>query len=911
MLYGRVDEQAAIRALVDAARTGRSGGLVLRGESGIGKSALLSWAAGYAEETGLRTLRVTGLEAEADLAFAGLVQLLWPVQDRIGVLPRPQADALRAVLAPPQDGQPGGPDRFLTGLAVLTLLAEVAVDGPLLCLVDDAHWLDQASADALRFAARRLNAEGVAMLFGAREEGFAATGLPELRPSRLSPQDAALLLADRKLAPSSREQVIEESAGNPLALIEFAAARRSHHFAAGPMPVSDRVLASFRSRIALLPERTRLMMLTAAAEGRGHLPTLLGAAGALDVGLEDLAEAEQAGLVDVTANVVTFRHPLIATAAYHGAALARRIAVHEALAGAATDDDCRARHLAAATTKTDERVAEVIARAAERARARTAYAAAAGLYEQAARLTPHPRSRAGRLGEAARLALSAGHPKQAADLVDQAERLVDDPESLAELAPVRAAVEFEVGERRLAARVLVERSAPADPEQAAAMLRTSAGYGWFYGDRDAILAAAERLRELGLCDPMVAGMAALVQDDYARGLPLLTEFVAATPRPAPDFLAGTARPGAVPGAVPGAAAWAGHPAGGLTMAWGAFCAMIIGDDTASAELAEAEIGRCRRHGLVGTLPQVLQDLAGVQVQAGLHRDAEMSVAEAVRLVHDIGLEQRVPRLNSVLARVAAIEGDEERCVRLASQELDTGGMAGVAALSLLDLGLGRHAAALDRLEAAVRGPLRHASGLVAASADQVEAAVRLGEPERAAEPLRRIEAWARAGGQHWAEALSARCRALLSDDETDYLRALTAHEGSGRPFERARTELLYGEWLRRARRRSDARVPLRSALAVFERLRAAPWVQRARAELHATGEVLLPAEPTAVDPVERLTAQELQVVRLAADGGTSREIAAQLFLSPRTVEHHLYRAFRKLGIRSRRELARLDLSGRR
>ncbi|WP_246083252.1 helix-turn-helix transcriptional regulator [Nonomuraea diastatica] len=219
---------------------------------------------------------------------------------------------------------------------------------------------------------------------------------------------------------------------------------------------------------------------------------------------------------------------------------------------------------------------------------------------------------------------------------------------------------------------------------------------------------------------------------------------------------------------------------------------------------------------------------------------------------------------------------------------------------------GRHAAALDRLEAAARGPLRHASGLVSAGADQVEAAVRLGEPERAAEPLRRLEAWAHAGGQRWAQAVSARC--LVTDDEAHYLRALDAHDGAGRPFEQARTQLLYGEWLRRAKRRSDARVPLRSALAVFERLHATPWAERARTELHATGETLTRAEPTAATPVERLTSQELQVVRLAADGDTSREIAAQLFLSPRTVEHHLYRAFRKLGIRSRRELSHIDLS---
>ncbi|MDP4511878.1 ATP-binding protein [Nonomuraea turcica] len=887
MLYGRTSEQAAIRDLVDAACAGRSGGLVVRGEPGIGKSALLAWAGEYAGGAGLTTLRVTGVEAEADLAFAGLVQLVWPVRDRLDALPGPQTRTLRAVLG---DGGTGGGDRFLSGLAVLTLLAEVASDGPLLCLVDDAQWLDRASADALLFAARRLAAEGVAMLFATREEGFPATGLPELRPSRLPPEDAARLLEDRGLTPASREQVIEESAGNPLALIEFAAARR-YHTIAGPMPVTDRVLESFRSRIGQLPERTRLMMLTAAAEARGHLPTFLGAAATLGVALEDLEEAEKAGLVEVTANVVTFRHPLISTAAYQGAPLARRVAVHQALAEAATDEDCRARHLAAATTSADEDVAAEIARAAERARARTAYAAATGLYEQAANLTPGLRERADRLGEAASLALSAGHAAQAAHLADQAEQLVDDPGSLARLARVRAAVEFELGERRRAARLLVERSAHAGVDSAVTMLRTSAGYAWFSGDRDSLRDAAGRLRALGRTDPMVLGMAHLMEEDYARGLPLLAEFLANTSRSMTNWLNGAATPSA-----------------DITMTWATFCAMILGDDATAAELAEAQAAHCRRHGLVGALPQVLQDLAGVQVQAGRHRDAEASVAEAVRIVRDTGLRQRVARLNAVLARVAAIEGDEERCVRLAGNELDTGGMTGLIALSLLDVGLGRYEAALDRLETATRGPLRHASALVAAGADQAEAAIRLGEPTRAEEPLRRLEAWAQAGRQPWAHALTARVRALLTDDEDDYLRALHAHENAHRPFEHARTQLLYGEWLRRARRRGDARASLRSALRTFERLGATPWLKRARTELKATGETLVPAKPTAADPRDRLTSQELQVARLAADGGTSREIAAQLFLSPRTVEHHLYRAFRKLGIRSRRELSRLDLT---
>ncbi|MGA4996109.1 ATP-binding protein [Nonomuraea bangladeshensis] len=886
MLYGRAGEQAAIEDLVEAARAGRSGGLVLRGEPGIGKSALLDWAAEYCTGIGVRVLRVTGIETEADLAFAGLVQLLWPVQEHLDALPGTQADALRAVLG---SGGAGARDRFLSGLAVMSLLAHLADDGPLLCLVDDAHWLDHATAEALLFAARRLTEEKVALLFAAREEGFAAAGLPEIRPSRLSQEDAERVLAHRGLTPAAREQVIAESEGNPLALIEFSSERRRYHAAAGPIPIADRVLASFRSRIALLPDKTRLMMLMIAAEGRGDLPMLLSAADALGVGPEDLEEAEKAGLVEVSAAAIAFRHPLIRTAAYQGAPLARRIAVHRALADAATDDDCRLRHRAAATTSPDEGLAVALTRAAERARGRAAFAAAAGLWEQAATYTPRPRDRAVRLGHAAALALSSGHADHAAGLVGQAEDLLDDPTSLATLTEIRAAVEFERGKGRSAARLLMERCPSADPVGAVPMLRTAAGYAWLCGEAEVIRGAAARLPAMGTQDPMIQGLAHLVDDDYARGLPLLAQFVAHT---LPD----------VTGQAPGTLLE------GATIRWAAFCAMVMADDDAAAALAGAEVARLRRQSLVGALPQVLQDLAGVHVQAGRHRDAEACIAEAVELARHMGMHQRVPRLHSVLARAAAIEGDEQRCVRLAGDQPDSGGMVGLAALCLLDVGLGRYERVLERLEAAARGPLRHLTMLVTAGAEQVEAAVRLGEPERAEEPLRRLEAWARAGRQPWAEAVSARCRGLLSDDEDDYLRALAAHRRADRPFEQARTELVYGEWLRRARRNTDARIPLRAALKTFERLRAAPWRARAEAELKATGESVLAAQPTAADPLERLTPQELQVVRLARDGSTSREIATHLFLSPRTVEHHLYRAYRKLGIRSRRELARLDLT---
>ncbi|SFO34457.1 regulatory protein, luxR family [Actinomadura madurae] len=861
MLYGRNDEQARISSLIDKARDHRrSGVLVLRGEAGIGKSALLAQAADRVP----RALRVTGIEAESGIAFAGLNQLLWPVRDRLDALPAPQAAALRSALGETSPGH----DRFTTGLAVLTLLADLAdADGPVVAVVDDAQWLDTATAEALLFAARRLAAEGVVMLFAARDDAFAATGLPELRLGRLPRADAERLLAARDLAPIVRDRVVREAAGNPLALHEFAAADARRRDDARPLPVTDRVLGAFQAQIGRLPEGTRLMLLIAAAEGRGHMPSLLGAASTFGVGLADLEEAERARLVEVSGRTIAFRHPLIRAAAYQGAVAARRLAVHRALAESADDMDCRARHRASAALGPDEDVAAELEDAAVRARCRTGYGTAAALYRQAADLTPDPPARAARLGAAADLVLLAGRLDEAEELAVQAEGLGPAPADRARLGRVHAAVEYERGDPRAAARRMVDRAAGDDR---AAMLRTGAMYGWTSGELPAVLRAAELLPD----DPAVCGLALLARGDHAGGAPLLAGPVA-------EALDGTG-----------------------DRVRGAQLALIVGDDAAALELAAAEVADGRRHGRIGELPNVLQVQAQTQIAAGLHADAEATVAEAIALARDTGRPHREGRLRAVLARVAAIEGDEARLRELIAHAPSSAGGIADSALALLDLGLGRHDDALRRLEEISRGHHRHGSLLSAA--DQVEAAVRTGAMDVAREAHSRFSAWAEAVKQPWALAVSLHCEALLSDSEEPFVQAVRLHEQSGRPFERARTELLYGEFLRRSRRRADARGPLRSAVSIFERLRAAPWLDRARAELRATGESGT-SVPTAPDLLDRLTPQELQVVRLAALGTSSREIAAQLFLSPRTVEYHLYKAYPKLGISSRRELSRLTL----
>ncbi|TDD25803.1 helix-turn-helix transcriptional regulator [Actinomadura sp. KC06] len=895
MLYGRNDEQARITTLLSEARDHRrSGALVLRGEAGIGKSALLAETARPLPAE--RVLRVTGVEAESGIAFAGLTQLLWPVRDRLDGLPPPQAAALRSALEPLDEGSGAAPGRdpFTTGLAVLTLLADLADlssgDGPLVCLVDDAQWLDTATAEALLFAARRLAAEGVVILFAARDDAFTGTGLPELRLERLDGDAAERLVASRELAPAVRARVVREAAGNPLALQELGATGTFRADGPDPLPVADRVLGSFRDQIGRLPEATRLMLLIAAAEGRGHMPSQLRAARSLGVSLTDLEAAERARLVEITGRTIAFRHPLIRAASYHGAVVARRIAVHQALADTADDLDCRARHRASAALGPDEDVAADLRDAAERARGRMGYATAAVLYRQSADLTPDPDVRAARLSAAASLTLQAGRLDEAEDLAVQAEKLTRDPAEQARLARVHAAVEYERGDPRAAARMLVDHAADAAPGDHADMLRTGAVYGWTSGELPAVLRAAELLPG----DRTVQGLASLAGGDHARGVPLLAELVDETTR------GGGPATGALPGPRQSAENARGH------RVLGAQLALVIGADEAALELAAAEVAHCRRHGLIGALPNVLQTLAQAQIAAGLHADAEATVAEAIALARDTGRPHREGRLGAVLSRIAAIEGDEPRLRELIAQAPPPHGGLADGALALLDLGLGRYDDALRRLDQIAHGPRRHSTGSLLSAADQVEAAVRSGQPELARAAFGRFRAWADAGRQPWALAVALHCEALLDDSEEPYERAVRLHEQSTRPFERARTELLYGEWLRRARRRSDARVPLRSAMEIFERLRATPWLERARAELRATGEAGT-SVPTAPDLLDRLTPQERQVVRLAASGTSSREIASQLFLSPRTVEYHLYKAYPKLGISSRKELSRLAL----
>jgi DNA-binding CsgD family transcriptional regulator len=906
-LRGREAEIAAISALLDGARSGTSGALVLRGEAGIGKSALLDHAAGAGTA---RVLRGMGVEGEAELPFAGLHMLLRPALTCLEALPGPQRTALEAALGL---GSGDGRDPMLVGLAVLSLLTEYA-DGGLLCLVDDAQWLDRASRDALLFAARRLQAEGVVIIFAVREgEGsFPAAGLNELRLGGLSPEASAALLDEQGLAPAVRYRLLAEAQGNPLALLELATAvgsERHGSFSPGAIPLTGRLQLAFHGQVSRMPEAVQALLLVVAADETGEVPVILRAAEAVGAGIDELAAAEEAGLIrrGGDESTIGFRHPLIRAAVYQRAPLGQRLNVHRALAAALDvpeHADRRAWHLAAAAAGPDEEAAEALERTAARARERSGHEAAAAAYERAARLSVTPEARAHRETLAAEAALESGELDRAKELASRASRRVEgEPAVRAKLAHVQGLADFWQGSFPSAYRLLIEGAeliTAEDPGQAAAMLVQALHPAWYLGE-DPLSETLDRLARVPLAsgDPLVpasAFLARLLDRGRARAAPPVLS----------DAFRESRRRGRVPDQV-------------LTLMCGA--ALARGQDADAHELASALAAEHRQAGAAGRLPTALFFVAEGEVFTGRHRDALTTATEALGLARDTGQQQWFGQFSSVLAYLHAVEGDEEACRRQADA-----GMAGATAgsiapgapwahwsLGLLELGLGRAEAALSRFERLTREPMRHHICATRSTPDLVEAAVRVGAAERTAEAMERFEEWAASVRRPWADALVLRCRALLGrDDQAErlYSDALKAHDRDGRPLEYARTALLYGEWLRRAQRKAEARVQLNEALETFDRLGMRPWAERARGELTATGAPDTRAKPTQ-GTAAGLTPQELQIVRLASQGLSNRDIAAQLFLSHRTVAYHLYKAYPKLGITSRRELkdlaARMDI----
>ena len=905
MLYGRVAESALLDRLLHDAREARGGALVLRGEPGIGKSALLENAVAGAGD--FRVLRGRGVEAESELPFAALHRLVQPVLDRAERIPPLQREALRGALGL---GTVVGADRFLISLALLSLLAEVADDRPLLCLVDDADGLDQESADALVFVVRRLLAEPIALLVAVPAgDGRVriADDLPTLHVDGLDPTASLQVLADAassRLDPGVGRQLAVGSGGNPLALHQLPGLLTADQLSGraplpDPLPVGPAVEAAFMDRVRRLPEATRTVLLLAAVDDTGDAGSVLAAARSLGAGAgaADLEPAERAGLVAFDRHGIAFHHPLVRSAVYQSASFTRRQAAHLAVADAlvgASNADRRAWHRAAAALGPADEVADELERSAERAQRRSGHMAAAAALERAAELTGDEAPRARRLAAAAEAAWRGGRAERARGLVERAEALAPDVRSRADLQHIRGVIELRCGAPAEGCGLLLAAAndiAAVDPRKALDMLFDAAEAAIYAGDVVATVEAGRRAADLRVVSPeaefvvgLLTGVASLLQGRSAAASARVAEVVARAARfDNPRWLA-----------------WAGTAAG------------ATGQDQAEHALYQRATVLARTSAAVTALTGVLEAFGFSGVLAGRYPTVAADAAEGLGLAREAGFVNSACYHLATSALVAAVRGRDDECRASAAEATELALAHGLGlqnaiaewARALLDLGAGRFAEASDRLERlAWGGPgTNHPFVVLIATPDLVEAGVRSDRLDAAQDALAGLERFTDDGAPSWALALRSRCRGLLSAGvaaERHFEEALRMHAGGQRTFDRARTELVYGEHIRRSRRRIQAREHLRVAVDELDRLGAEPWAERARSELRATGET---ARRREADASEELTPQELQVARFVAEGATNKEVAAHLFLSPRTVDYHLHKVFVKLGISSRSEL---------
>jgi DNA-binding CsgD family transcriptional regulator len=902
VLLGRDSECQAIDSLLDAARASRSGVVVLRGEAGIGKTALLGYARQRAD--GMRVLTGAAVEAESELPFAGLHQLLWPVLERADELPDVQTAALRGAFGLSADRVE---DRFLVSVAVLSLLTTAADAHPLLCVVDDAHWLDGASAAALVFVARRLQADPIAVLIAAREDDarqFDAHGLPELRLAGLSDADAGALL-DGTLPAVVREDLVGATGGNPLALLELPGVLTDDERSGRArlrlnLPLNERIERAFMTRVEPLPDDARQVLLLAAVDDSDDMGTLLRASAHLGVTPDALDAIERAGLLTPDGARLRFRHPLLRSAVYHAAGFAERRAAHEALAAALDDDanaDRRAWHRAAAATAPDDEAAEELARTADHAARRGGHTAAARALERAAELDSDPQRRAARLVAAATAAAFAGRADHAVALLDRAEPDLRDPMARGAAARVRGMVAMAVGRPADAYLLLADAARavlPADRPAGLGLLTRACMAASVSGRPDAIHRMLAEIdtepRSAAELFPsrLMNGISRLIAGDVAAGAASVEEALALA-----DDLEIVEQV---------------QQAGGGAIA--------VGDWGRARRYFDRAILMARDRGAIALLPETLGMRALIALWERRLADAAADADEAVRLANDIGAGNARALPVTVLAWLAGIRGDEEGCRRHADDVLALAIERGLAlpagiatwALAQLDLATGRWNEALVRLMAIeeVRPGFGHPFLPILSSWDRVEAAVHAERPDVAERTLARFAPWAEVAAAPWAAPVLADCRALAAPaDEADaHFQAAIDDVDRAGPLDRARIHLHYGEYLRRERRRIDARVHLRAAVDGFEWLGAAPWAERALRELRATGEK---ARKRHLSPLAELTPQELQVARLVGEGATNKDVASQLFVSPKTVEYHLRKVFAKLGISSRMELVGLEL----
>ena len=901
-LLGRERERAALERMVEAARDGYGGALVVHGEPGVGKTALLEDAVEKA--TTLRIVRSAGIEGEMELPFAAVQQLCAPILALAERLPRPQRDALDIAFGL----SPGpAPNAFLVALAVLGLLSEAARERGLFCVIDDAQWLDRASAQALGFAARRLAVERIAIVFAARDMGQALRGLPEVHVEPLGHRDARALLESVLSAPLDDkvlERLVVETRGNPLALVELPRDLTSSQLAGGfgvlaAAPMHAGIEESFQRRVAALPRDARLLVLIAASEPTGDASLVWRAAERLGISESAAFAAESSGLIAFRPGVA-FRHPLVRSAVYRAAGADERTAVHQALADATdpdTDPDRRAWHRAQAAVMPDEDVAADLERSAARAQARGGFAAAAAFLERSAELTVEPATRAGRALAAAQAKHQAGASDDAVALLDQAEVAPLDDFQRAQAEVLRARIAFATNRGSgapplllAAARRLEPLDAPLARETYLDALTAALFTGRLAGAVDTRQVAAAALAAPQVSDPrpvdrLLDGLATLIAHGPAAGTPPLRQALAAFARR--DL----------------------EPAEALRWRWLAGrAAGFIWDYKGWDLLTAHHIRAAREAGLLAELPLALNTRVGVHLFAGETKAAAALIEEADALARATG--NGIAPLYGALG-LAAHRGHEAelaRLVRAGNEDfLARGEGLGVTAMNwvvaVLNNGLGRYDDSFTAAVEATRIPGEVWFSLFAL-VELIEAACRSGRRDEGARAIEELRRSTTAGGTPWALGVEARSRALLAEGDAAeplYREAIERLQPTRLRLDLARAHLVYGEWLRREARRIDARSELRAAYELFSDFGMEAFAERSRIELEATGEH---ARKRTSATLDQLTAQEAQVSRLAAEGNTNREIAAQLFISPSTVEYHLRKAFRKLDVTSRTQLAK-------
>ena len=905
MLLGRDHEQLTLVRLLQDARAGRSGVVAIVGEAGIGKSALLA----YAEEQagGMNVLRARGVHSEAHIPFGGLFELLRPALPLIDQIPGPQAAALESALALRPAGAQG---RFAVGAATLSLLACYSDAAPVAVLVDDAQWLDGSSADALLFAFRRLIADPVAVILTVREREpslLDGTDLTALRLQGLDRASAAELLRRQRVEPVSQDladRLHHETGGNPLALLELGEERmRLAELPPGaPLAAGTSLTSVYLLRFRSLPQRTRDVLVLASAIDSGEVSVLARAAPMLGLDLSDLLRAEAAGLITVHDSLVEFRHPLARAAIYGDATANRRREVHRALASAFPDADAdrRAWHLALASFGPDDAASAALEQAGQRARQRSAHEVSSRAFERAALLAPEERRQGRLLYAAADAAWLGGLAERATALLGEAGRHSPSPDMAVAIESLRGHIATRRGPVTEAQEILLaaaEHAAPIDPERAVVMLAEAVNASFYAGDAAAMRLAAERAASLAPQSPdgrtafftlITQGMALIFSGEGERGAPAIRAAVEVLEHS--DELRDDPR----------------------LLAWAAMGPIWLREANVGRALADRALVAARRTSAIGVLPFVLTHVALDQAATDRWAEAQAGFYEAIDLARETG--QRT-ELSASLARLAWLEarqGRSEQSRLHAGEALSLSREMGlgvcevwaIAALGDLELSLGRPEAALAHFEEQ-RAVLRSRGILDADPSpvpELVEVYLRLGRRQEAAEAARAFERAANIKAQPWALARAARCRGLLAaqnQSDRHFEAALLLHGQTPDAFEAGRTHLAYGARLRRERQRLRAREQLRAAVDVFDHLGADPWSEMARAELAATGET---ARRRDVTTLNDLTPQELQIALSLAGGRTTRETAAALFLSPKTIEYHLRNVYRKLSIGSRSEL---------